>query len=262
MFAAFRLLLHAAARRSVACAALVLAAVPGGGALAADAPVIVIDPGHGGSAIAGSLDRRSNSSPNNATSPSGLLEKDLTLDLAKRVEAQILAQGKRRDGRVGVLLTRSDDRNLDFVQRAEIAARYSAACVVSIHFNASSSGSAKGTLALIAAKDRNPHYELDMEFAAGLSAATSEAVRKIVPGSRDRGVMTDSHLHKGLGSNFFFQMARHESLRKVPRCFLEVEFIDSPEVERHLLKQDRAEHFDKIAAAIAGYLLDYALGEG
>jgi len=226
---------------------------------AEEPPVIVIDPGHGGSAVAGSLDQRSNSSPNNATSPSGLREKDLTLDLATRVESAILEQGKTRPKKVGVLLTRSTDTNLDFVQRAGIAARYNTACIVSIHFNASSSHAAKGTLSLIAARERNKQYDLDLQFATGLTSATSKVVREIVPGSRDRGVMTDSHLHNGLGSNFFFQLARHKKLDGVPRCFLEVEFMDNPEVEKHLLAGDRDAHFDRIAAAIAGYLLDYVI---
>lgn len=46
-------------------------------------PVIVIDPGHGGSRVAGSLKIRSNSSPNNATTAGGSKEEDLTLDSSK-----------------------------------------------------------------------------------------------------------------------------------------------------------------------------------
>ncbi|MFL6331777.1 MAG: N-acetylmuramoyl-L-alanine amidase, partial [Pyrinomonadaceae bacterium] len=43
-------------------------------------PVVVLDPGHGGETAVGG------SSPNNATGPNKLLEKNLTLDLARRVQ--------------------------------------------------------------------------------------------------------------------------------------------------------------------------------
>ena len=44
-------------------------------------PVVVLDPGHGGSVKVGG------SSPNNAVGAGGLLEKDLTLDVATRTAA-------------------------------------------------------------------------------------------------------------------------------------------------------------------------------
>src|SRR5206468_664991 len=62
-------------------------------------PTVVIDPGHGGATATGG------SSPNNATGPNGLLEKDLTLDLGRRVSA-LLAP------RATVILTRTTDVNL------------------------------------------------------------------------------------------------------------------------------------------------------
>ena len=50
---------------------------------------IIIDAGHGGKAYAGSQKARTLSSPNNATSPSGLKEKNLTLELALEIEKQV-----------------------------------------------------------------------------------------------------------------------------------------------------------------------------
>jgi N-acetylmuramoyl-L-alanine amidase len=47
-----------------------------------EAKVVVIDPGHGGNSPAGSNQDFTLSSPNNARTPSGLKEKDLTLELA------------------------------------------------------------------------------------------------------------------------------------------------------------------------------------
>lgn len=220
-------------------------------------PVIIIDPGHGGSAVAGSLSSRSNSSPNNATSPGGLKEKDLTLEFSRILHDEILREASAKNLRIGVLLTRQDDRNLNFIERAAIANRPDTACVVSIHFNAGGGGKAKGSLALISAKERNSNYAVDEAFGKALSEACNAGVRQYLPSSKSRGVITDGHLHGGLGSNFFFQMARHKKLRSVPKCFLEVEFMDNPAVEKALLQGDREAKFRVIAASMAAFLVGW-----
>ena len=222
-----------------------------------EAPVIVIDPGHGGNSEAGSLKERSNSSPNNAMTPGGLKEKDLTLEFSFCLKEEILNEAKRRGTTVGVLMTRETDVNLNFIERASLCNRVDTACVVSIHFNAGSGARALGSLALIAAKNRNPGYEIDYPFAEGLSAACSSGVRAFLPDSKSRGVITDGHLHGGLGSNFYFQLNRQPHLKEVPKCFLEVEFIDNPEVERLLLSGDRIAKFREVVKPVAAYLLDY-----
>src|SRR2546430_4409640 len=61
--------------------------------------VVVLDPGHGGAMAVGG------SSPNRAVGPNGLLEKNVALDLARRVRS-ILSPELR------VVLTRDEDRNL------------------------------------------------------------------------------------------------------------------------------------------------------
>lgn len=235
--------------------ALALLLFTGAVFLSAAPAVVVLDPGHGGSAVAGSLARRSNSSPNNATSPGGLREKDLTLEFAKILREEILAEADRQGRALGVLLTREEDVNLDFAERAAICNRPDTACVVSIHFNAGSGGKASGSLALIAAESRNPDYAVDRAFAAGLASACSRGVRQFLPSSKDMGVIHDSHLHGGLGSNFFFQLQREPHLAGKPKCFLEVEFIDNPAVEKALLREDRPGKFRRIAAEIAAYLV-------
>jgi len=219
-------------------------------------PVIIIDPGHGGSSVAGSLKSRSNSSPNNAHSPSGMLEKDITLEFSKILDQEIRALAPKMNRKVGVILTRKDDRNLNFVERAKICDRADTACIVSIHFNASSGHNAKGSVAMISAQKKNPNYAVDKKFGSGLAAACSKGVKKYLPSTKSRGTITDGHLHGGLGSNFFFQLATKKRLARVPKCFLEVEFMDNPEVEKALLKgRGREEKFRHIAAEIAKYLL-------
>lgn len=224
----------------------------------ADPPVILIDPGHGGSSTAGSLETRSNSSSNNAVSPGGLREKDLTLEFSLILHDAILEAARKKQKIVGVLLTRQNDTNLDFIQRAAICDRPDTACVVSIHFNASGGGKASGSLAMISDRKRNRNYEADERFARALASACHAGVRQFLPDSKDRGVIPDGHLHGGLGSNFFFQMARHRNLATVPKCFLEVEFIDNPQVEKALLSGDRRAKFATVAEPIANFLVEHA----
>jgi len=218
-------------------------------------PVILIDPGHGGTSVAGALEERTNSSPNNASSPSGLKEKDLTLEFSGILKEEILKEAKRQGRSLGVMLTRESDVNLDFRTRAQICNRPDTACVVSIHFNATDGAKASGTLAVIAARDRNPDYETDKRFAVGLVSACSSGVRNCLPDSKDMGIIHDGHLHGGLGSNFFFQLQRQPHLKGKPKCFLEVEFIDNPVVEKALLGAGRAEKFHAIARSVANYLV-------
>lgn len=221
-------------------------------------PVIVIDPGHGGSKVLGTLANRTNSSPNNATSPGGKLEKDLTLEFSLILK-EAIHEHISRGAHLEVRLTREKDINLDFKERAELCNLPGTKCVVSIHFNASNGrGSAIGSLAVVEAPDRNPRYAEDAAFASGLAAACSEGVQKYLPESKSRGVITDSHLHGGMGSNFFFQLAKQPHLKGVPRCFLEVEFIDSKVVEKALLEGNREEKFRTIAREVAGYLVNVA----
>jgi N-acetylmuramoyl-L-alanine amidase/V8-like Glu-specific endopeptidase len=81
---------------------------------------IIIDAGHGGSARAG------NSSAYGSRGPSGLLEKDVTLDIARHVVARLGGDAA---------LTRQGDLNLPLGVRAAHAARDGADVFVSIHAN-------------------------------------------------------------------------------------------------------------------------------
>jgi N-acetylmuramoyl-L-alanine amidase len=81
---------------------------------------IIIDAGHGGSARAG------NSSAYGSRGQSGLLEKDVTLDIARHVVARLGGD---------VAMTRTSDSNLPLAARAAQASRDGADVFVSIHAN-------------------------------------------------------------------------------------------------------------------------------
>jgi N-acetylmuramoyl-L-alanine amidase len=88
--------------------------------------VVAVDAGHGGHDAG-------------ATGRYGLVEKKLTLDIARRV-AEIL----NRNGNVRAVLTRSSDEYLTLPRRNEIAEHKGADVFVSIHLNTAPSRNARG----------------------------------------------------------------------------------------------------------------------
>lgn len=77
-------------------------------------PIIVLDPAHGGT-------------DTGARGENGLAEKDLVLQIARTLQAQLLTHGYR------VVMTRSDDSNPSYDDRAAIANAYRNAVFVAIH---------------------------------------------------------------------------------------------------------------------------------
>ena len=88
---------------------------------------IVIDPGHGGH-------------DTGTIGPTGLMEKDLCLDIALRLEKIV----KQRLPGAEVVLTRSDDTFIPLEERTEIANRAKADLFISIHANSSQDHAARG----------------------------------------------------------------------------------------------------------------------
>jgi len=86
----------------------------------------VVDAGHGGTEAG-------------ARGPSGSLEKDLTLDVARRLAASL----QRKLG-VEVVLTRDSDRQVGLDERTAIANHSRADLFLSIHVNASQATEARG----------------------------------------------------------------------------------------------------------------------
>ncbi len=88
--------------------------------------VVVLDPGHGGS------------EPGATNTPLNLMEKELNLDVAVRVQQLLESKG------VKVVMTRYNDRRVSLEDRSEIANRSSAGVFVSIHFNSAVNPDASG----------------------------------------------------------------------------------------------------------------------
>lgn len=118
---------------------------------------IAIDPGHGGEDQGGS--------------GSGILEKDVTLDIGQRVQQKLDAAG------ADVVMTRETDVFIPLEERASLANAADASSFVSIHTNAFN-GSASGT--------EHFYYAGSQEGAALASMIQEEMVKAL--GTTDRGM--------------------------------------------------------------------------
>ena len=211
-------------------------------------PLVVIDPGHGGSNTGA------------AGAVPGVHEKQVTLAIATRVRELLAAQG------VDVVLTRDDDRTLTLRQRAAIADRLGADVFVSIHCNASPTRAQRGfeTYLLTPAGVDVAARALRPELAtprAGIDATTSAVLDDVERGaaqwdaaelaSEVQARLRDAR--GGDGDRGVRQDAQHVLLgATMPAVLVEVGFIDHPVEGKELVDpvvQDAIAH--ALADAIA-----------
>lgn len=178
-------------------------------------PLVVLDPGHGGRTKVGG------SSPN-STSGGGLLEKDVNLDVARRVK-ELLGAGSR------VMMTRESDTNLSLSDRAGFARALGADVFLSIHCNGHLDLQHDSTEVYIT-RDAPPATD---EFAQELQRSVSGAI-----GTRTGGVV-----RADLG---VLLPSRHASETVVAL----VELFDLTNPERAGQATDVA-FLDRVAAAVA-----------
>ena len=147
---------------------------------------VVIDPGHGGTVNIGGSDA------NHAVSPSGALEKNMTLEIAKLVQAALRAE----EPEVTVILTRTDDTNLSLEQRANFARDNHAELLLSIHFNGFN-GQARGVETFVRPEaEGNVNHDADKSFAARVQNADIEfylKLEKVTPSRPGGGVRVEIH---------------------------------------------------------------------
>jgi N-acetylmuramoyl-L-alanine amidase len=217
---------------------------------------IVLDPGHGGH-------------DPGAHGPGGLQEKDLTLDVARRLAAIL-----QDDLGVKVVLTRSRDQFLPLQERTAIANRQKADLFVSVHVNAARGASATGT----------ETYFLSSEATDNAARAAAAFENKVIEleagsrgGSRDllRSILWDlaqsefqqesSRLAESLQDSL--ERALRQPSRGVkqapfyvlggaamPAVLVEIGFITNPKEEERL--QDEGFR-DRIARALAAGVAAY-----
>ncbi|HYB12802.1 MAG TPA: N-acetylmuramoyl-L-alanine amidase [Myxococcota bacterium] len=228
------------------------AAGPGGGGAAPDRfDRVVIDAGHGGD-------------DQGAGGPSGLLEKNIVLDVARRLATRL------RDDGLEVVMTRDGDHAVSLEQRAAVANESRGELFLSIHANAAPSPKARGIetfFVSLHASDEAAQRVATRENSAFRSAAAS--VGGADPVAAILGDLTVSeHLAE---SNEFARLA-HEELAAIdrhpsrgvkqapfyvlmgvqmPATLVEIGFITNPQEERALASKVRQEQIaDALARAV------------
>jgi N-acetylmuramoyl-L-alanine amidase len=218
--------------------------------------IVVIDPGHGGD-DAGAVGRQ------------GLLEKEVTLDISKRVVQLAAEMGFR------VVLTRDDDTFVPLARRTRIANHLGAAAFVSIHHNASPKHTLDGleSFYLDNTDDQAGKKLADRENSAGASGAADD-IDFMLSDLIQTGKMEDSirltHIINNSLSQSFGHGSEGVTVRGVkkapffvlvgahmPCTLLEILFIDHPmDAERLAQPRFRERAARAIVRGIAAFLGD------
>lgn len=181
---------------------------------------VVIDPGHGGTGP-----RLGGSDANHAVSPSGALEKNMTLQLSLLVKSALQNAAQNDGHTIDIVMTRNTDVNLSLAARANVARSHHADRLLSIHFNGFDRH-VRGTETLIrGVADGNVNHADDKKFATKIQNAAFGVLKAHDPGAKDRGVkdqklgvLNDVELGNTAGGH-------------CRACMIEVEFIDVPAVD-------------------------------
>ncbi len=216
---------------------------------------IVIDPGHGGH-------------DTGTIGPHGLMEKDLCLDVALRLGAEI----EEKLPGAEVIYTRKDDTFIPLEQRTAIANDAKADLFISIHANSSHDSTARGieTYYLnfatsaesmeVASREnaeaqesmhdlqdiikkiaRNEKIEESKELANDVQDSLSHRMQTVSSGEKNRGVKKAPFVVL-IGAN-------------MPSVLSEISFISNPGDEKLLRKTDQRQHVaDGLYRGIAAYL--------
>ena len=217
---------------------------------------IVIDPGHGGH-------------DTGTIGPNGLLEKDVVLDVAKRL-------GRLLESRLGaeVIYTRRDDTFIPLETRTAIANRERADLFISIHANSSRDSDARGVETYYLNFTSSPEA---LEVAARENAVSQKSiyelqdlVKKIalkekIEESREFAGDVQESLYGGLAQNNAH--LRNRGVKKAPFIVLiganmpsilaEISFVSNPTDERKL---ETSEHRQRIAESLYRGVSKYAGG--
>lgn len=217
---------------------------------------IVIDPGHGGH-------------DTGTIGPNGLQEKDLVLDVAKRL-------GKLLDTRLGanVVYTRQDDTFIPLETRTAIANQEQADLFVSIHANSSRDPDARGVETYYLNFTSNANA---LEVAARENAVSDKSIHELqdlvkkialkekIEESREFATNVQQSLHSGLSSKN--PGIRDRGVKKAPFIVLiganmpsilaEISFVSNPGDERKL---GTAEYRQRIAESLYKGISKYVGG--
>lgn len=169
--------------------------------------VVALDPGHGGS--------------DGGASANGLVEKNLTLQIAKYCKAEL----EQYSG-VTVYMTRSDDRYLGLKERVDNAAANGANVFVSIHINSATVSSANGAEVYYP----NANY-ISSVHAPGMNLAQQIQDELVALGLYDRGIdvrNTVNDIYPDGSKQDYYGVIRYSKLAGFPGIIVEHAFISNP----------------------------------
>ena len=188
--------------------------------------VVVIDPGHGGTPETDFV----NSTWNNSTSPSGVLEKTMALSYGLELKSSLEAHALAQRINLKVLITRSTDVSLNSRNRANIARDNGADQLFIIHFNAFTdddgvepdrSHTVRGTLEVRQSPNLTGSLPEDIEF---IDTVLDRMVPAMLP--FDAGCNRRSHVIKDTTVATDTYIGNEENYHPVRAGYCEVEFID------------------------------------
>lgn len=225
--------------------------------------VIVLDAGHGGQ-------------DEGATGPSGLREKDLVLDITRRLAQRLQKQGIR------VVLTRNSDRFLSLEERTAVANDARADLFLSIHANASPSRNPSGIetyFASLDATDDAARATAQRENSAfGESASVhrgSDPLAAILGDLIETQHLQESSEFAKLAQSELAAIARARSRGvkqapfvvlmgvQMPASLVEIGFITNPDEEKGLRgTREREMIADALAKAVSAFAARYDARRG
>ena len=193
-------------------------------------PLIVIDAGHGGKDVGA----RNN----------GLVEKDLTLDLARRVDKRLQRVG------FGTVMTRDDDSYVSLPERAEVGNQYDNALFVSLHFNGGAS-SASGVETFYETEKVPPEAAWTwIGFFNKPDPSRYESGETLAGYIQTALVLRTEAANRGIKRRDLY-VVRHV---RVPAVLIEAGFLSNP-VEARLL--GNGEYRERLATAIVEGVMSY-----
>ena len=195
--------------------------------------VVVLDPGHGGQ--------------DSGAMCGGVLEKDLTLDVARRIDRLLEAEG------IATLMTRMGDTYVSLADRAAFANRVTNSIFVSIHFNEDNQPVSSGVETYYAAQQITAGSSVAswLPFLWGaLSESPNSASQNLAGFIQEALVARTRAADRGTKPKQFFVIANVTS----PAALVEGGFLTNTE---DISKLASEEYREQIAAAVADGIVRY-----
>ena len=195
--------------------------------------VVVLDPGHGGE--------------DSGAMCGGVMEKDLTLDVARRVDRLLDSEG------VATLMTRLGDSFVSLADRAAFGNRVKDSIFISIHFNEDNKPVASGVETYYAAHQNNSGSTFGSWlpfFSQPPSNMPKPESQSLAGFIQEALVARTRSFDRGTQAKQFFVIANVTS----PAVLIEGGFITNKDELSKLASED---YRDQIAAAVADGILRY-----